>query len=66
YTPALVHFKALLKYLPNSAEVHFEIGSTYSMKGDIASAYREFSITLNIDPKNQLAKKAISALKMRR
>jgi tetratricopeptide (TPR) repeat protein len=55
-----------LKYLPNSAEVHFEIGSTYSMKGDIASAYREFSITLNIDPKNQLAKKAISALKMRR
>ena len=66
YTPALVHFKALLKYLPNSAEVHFEIGSTYSMKGDIASAYREFSLTLSIDPKNQLAKKAISALKMRR
>ena len=66
YTPSLVHFKALLKYLPNSPEVHFEIGSTYSMKGDIQSAFKEFSTVLNIDPKNQLAKKAISALKMRR
>ena len=66
YTPALVHFKALLKYLPRSAEVHFEIGSTYSMKGDIHSAMREFNITLRLDPKNKLAKKAISALKLRR
>ncbi len=66
YTPALVHFKALLKYLPNSPEVHFEIGSTYSMKGDIHSAMREFTTTLRLDPRNKLAKKAISALKLRR
>ena len=66
YTPALVHFKALLKYVPKSAEVHFEIGSTYSMKGDIHSAMREFNNTLRIDPRNKLAKKAISALKLRR
>lgn len=66
YTPALVHFKALLKYLPNNPEVHFEIGSTYSMKGDIPSALREFNTTLQLDPRNKLAKKAISALKLRR
>ncbi|MBN1901068.1 DnaJ domain-containing protein [Candidatus Sumerlaeota bacterium] len=66
YTPALVHFKALLKYLPNSAEVHFEIGSTYSMKGDIHSAMREFNTTLQLDPKNKLARKAISVIKLRR
>ena len=66
YTPALVHFKALLRYMPKSAEVHFEIGSTYSMKGDIHSAMREFNTTLQLDPKNKLAKKAISALKLRR
>lgn len=66
YTPALVHFKALMKYLPKSPEVHFEIGSTYSMKGDIHSAIKEFNKTLQIDPRNKLAKKAISALKMRR
>jgi len=66
YTPALVHFKALLKYLPKSPEVHFEIGSTYSMKGDIHSAMKEFNTTLTIDPRNKLAKKAISALKLRR
>jgi tetratricopeptide (TPR) repeat protein len=66
YTPALVHFKALLKYLPNSAEVHFEIGSTYSMKGDIHSAMQEFNMTIQLDPKNKLARKAISVIKLRR
>jgi len=66
YTSALVHFKALLKYLPKNPEVHFEIGSTYSMKGDLPSALREFNTTLQLDPKNKLAKKAISALKLRR
>ncbi len=66
FTHALVHFKALLKYLPRSPEVHFEIGSTYVMKGDIPSAYQEFNNVLKIDPRNKLAKKAISELKLKR
>lgn len=66
YTPALVHFKALLKYLPRSPEVHFEIGSTYLLRGDIASAYNEFNTVLKIDPRNKLAKKALSELKLKR
>ncbi len=66
YTPALVHFKALLKFLPKSAEIHFEIGTTYLMKGDYRSALNEFNIVLELDPRNKLAKKAISEMKMRR
>ncbi|MCD6386581.1 tetratricopeptide repeat protein [Candidatus Sumerlaeota bacterium] len=66
YTPALVHFKALLKYLPRSPEVHFEIGSTYLLRGDIPSAYNEFNTVLKIDPRNKLAKKALSELKLKR
>lgn len=66
YTPALVHFKALLRYLPDSPEVFFEIGTTYFMKGDNRSAYLEFERVLRLDPKNKLAKKAISELKLRK
>lgn len=66
YTPALVHFKALLRYLPDSPEVFFEIGTTYFMKGDNRSAYIEFERVLKLDPKNKLAKKALSELKLRK
>jgi tetratricopeptide (TPR) repeat protein len=66
YTPALVHFKALLKYLPKSAEIHFEIGTTYLMKADYRSALNEFNVVLELDPRNKLAKKAISEMKLRR
>ncbi len=65
FVPALVHFKALLRYLPRSPEVHFEIGSTYLMRGDTASAYEEFNHVLKMDPRNKLAKKALSELKLR-
>jgi len=66
FTPALVHFKALLRYLPKSPEVHFEIASTYLLKGDERPAYNEFNRVLAIDPRNKNAKKALSELKMRR
>jgi tetratricopeptide (TPR) repeat protein len=66
YTPALVHFKALLKYLPKSPEVHFEIATTYVLKGDNASAYREFETVLELDPKNKMARKALAEIRMKR
>lgn len=66
YTPALVHFKALLKYLPNSPEVYFEIGSTYLMRGDLASAYQSLNTVLKLDPRNKLAKKTLAELKLKR
>lgn len=67
FTPALVHFKQLLKYLGNdSPEVHMELGITYDMKGDVRSAAAEYNTVMQIDPKNKLARKALSDLKMRR
>jgi len=65
-TPALVHFKALLKYLPQNAEVHLEIGKTYMLKGELRSAFKEFKTVLELDPKNMAARKALSEIKMRR
>jgi lipoprotein NlpI len=61
-----VHFKALLRYLPKSPEVHFEIGTTYLMRGDLPSAFQAFNTVLKIDPRNKLAKKALSELKLKR
>jgi tetratricopeptide (TPR) repeat protein len=66
YTPALVHFKALLKYLPKSPEVHFEIATTYMLKGDPPSAYQEFQTVIDLDPKNKMARKALAELRTKR
>ena len=65
YNAALVHFKSLLKYLPDKPEVHFEIGTTYAMKGDHRSAVACWQTVLQLDPKNKLAKKAISETRFR-
>ena len=65
YNAALVHFKSLLKYLPDKPEVHFEIGSTYAMKGDHRSAVNCWQTVLQLDPKNKLAKKAIAETRFR-
>jgi tetratricopeptide (TPR) repeat protein len=65
YTPALVHFKALLKMLPQSPEVHKEIAKTYQMQGDKPSAYRHWTLVTHLDPKDRDAKRAISELRMR-
>jgi len=67
FTPALVHFKQLLRYLGNdSPEAHMELGVTYDMKGDIRSAAAEYNLVVQLDPKNKLARKALTELKMRR
>jgi tetratricopeptide (TPR) repeat protein len=66
YTPCLVHFKALTRYLPDSDEVHFEIGRTYQLKGDERSAYQEFQTVLKLNPKHKPARNALSSLKLRR
>lgn len=66
HNSALKHFKSLLKLLgPQNPEVHFEIGSTYYMKGDRRSAYVEFQQVLKLDPKNQSAKRMLQELRMR-
>src|SRR5262249_34569280 len=65
YTQALVHFKELQKMLPNQWELHFEIGDTLMRKGDRRSALIEFQRVLELDPKNKLAKKAISDIRLR-
>jgi tetratricopeptide (TPR) repeat protein len=66
YTQCLVHFKALMNYLPENDEVHFEIGRTYQLKGDERAAYQEFQKTLQLNPKHKNARNAISTLKLRR
>ncbi|MGI8908348.1 MAG: tetratricopeptide repeat protein [Candidatus Sumerlaeaceae bacterium] len=65
YTQALVHFKELQKMLPNQWEIHFEIADTLLRKGDRRNALTEFQKVLELDPKNKLAKKAISDIRMR-
>jgi Flp pilus assembly protein TadD len=65
YTQALVHFKELQKLMPNAWELHYEIAETLMRKGDRRSALAEFQRVLELDPKNKLAKKAISDIKLR-
>jgi tetratricopeptide (TPR) repeat protein len=65
YTQALVHFKELQKMMPNQWELHLEIGDTLLRKGDRRSALSEFQKVLDLDPKNKLAKKAISDIRLR-
>jgi tetratricopeptide (TPR) repeat protein len=65
YTQALVHFKELQKMMPNAWELHYEIAETLLRKGDRRSALAEFQRVLELDPKNKLAKKAISDIKLR-
>ncbi len=65
FNPALVHFKDLLKYKPKDPDVHFEIGSVYLSKGNIRSAIQEFQTVVEIDPRNQHAKKALSDARMK-
>ncbi|MBI5153706.1 tetratricopeptide repeat protein [Candidatus Poribacteria bacterium] len=66
FTPALVHLKKLLRYLPGSAEVFMEIAATYDMKGDTRSAQQAYEQVLAIDPKNKIARKALNDLRLRR
>lgn len=65
YTQALVHFKELQKMAPHQWELHYEIGETLLRKGDRRSALTEFQKVLDIDPKNKLARKAISDIRLR-
>jgi tetratricopeptide (TPR) repeat protein len=63
---ALVHFKALTKFMPDSEEIHFELGETYRMKGDARSAYLEYQNVLKLNPRHKEARTALSGLKMQR
>jgi len=64
YMKSIVHFKELLKFLPTSPEVHYEIGVTYLEMGDRRSAVASFNTVLKLDPKNKSARKAISDLRL--
>lgn len=66
FIKALVHFKRLATYLPDSDEVHFELGRTYQLKGDARSAYTEFQKAVQINPKHKQARGALSELKLSR
>jgi tetratricopeptide (TPR) repeat protein len=66
YTVALVHFKELLKILPGSDDVLFEIGETYKLKGDVRSAITQYNQALASNPKNKFARKALSDMKLKR
>ena len=65
YTQSLVHFKALLRFAPKSAEVHMEIGQTYMLKGDKRSAAEAFKMVMQLDPKNAEARQNLSNMKLR-
>jgi tetratricopeptide (TPR) repeat protein len=66
YTIALVHFKELLKIVPSSDDVYFEIGETYRAKGDVRSAIGHYNRALKMNPKNKFARKSLSEMKLRR
>ncbi|MBI1783736.1 tetratricopeptide repeat protein [Candidatus Sumerlaeota bacterium] len=66
FVKSLVYFKSLAKLLPDSDEVHFELGRTYQMKGDFHPAYMEYQTVLKINPKHKQARSSLSELKMRR
>lgn len=66
FTPALVHLKKLQRFLPQSAEVLMEIAATYDMKGDMRSARQHYEQVITLDPKNKLARKALTDLRMKR
>lgn len=65
FTHALVQFKSLMRLLPSSNEVRLEIAATYEMKGDTKSAELEYKAVLEQDPKNKVARKAITDLKIK-
>lgn len=66
FTPALMHLKKLLRYMPKSAEVYMEIAATYDMQGDTRGAIQHYQQVLALDPKNKLARKALNDLRLRR
>jgi tetratricopeptide (TPR) repeat protein len=51
YDKAIEMAKLALKKNPNDAEAHFQLGISYSYTGDMAAAYREFTIAGQLDPK---------------
>jgi len=65
YTQALVHFKELIKLMPDAWEVYLEIADTMLRKGDRRSALTAFQKVLDLDPKNKQARRAISDIRMR-
>ncbi len=65
HTQSIVHFKALLRLLPRSAEVYMEIGQTYMLRGDKRSAVKAFDRVMMIDPKNREARQFKSDMKLR-
>lgn len=65
FTQALVHFKELLRIVPNEWEIHFELGDTLLRRGDKRNALIEFQKVLELDPKNKAARKAVSDIRMR-
>lgn len=65
HTQALVHFKALLRFIPKSPEVYMEIGQTYMLRGDKRSAAQAFDRVLALDPKNREARQYKSDMKLR-
>lgn len=66
YIKSLVHFKALARFMPDSDEVHFELGRTYQIQGDLRSSFMEYQKVLKINPKHKQARSALSELKLRR
>lgn len=64
FTQALVHFKELIKLMPDAWEVYLEIADTMLRKGDRRSALAAFQKVLEMDPKNKQAKRGISDIRM--
>jgi len=66
YTPCLKHFKELLRFQPDSDEVHYEIGQTYQLKGDQRAAFASYKKVLALNPKHKAVRHSLSSLKLRR
>jgi tetratricopeptide (TPR) repeat protein len=64
--PSLAELERAAREQPKSAKVHYDLGSAYGNRGDLARAAREFQTALQLDPSNSLIHYALGLLHAQR
>lgn len=64
--PPVAELERAVREQPMSAKAHFDLGSTYGNRGDLARAAREFQTALQLDPSNPLIHYALGLLHFQR
>ena len=64
--PSLAELERAAREQPKSAKVHYDLGSAYGNRGDLARAAREFQTALQLDPSNSLIHYALGLVHAQR